>query len=304
MRPRPVSRPPAAPLPGQAARRVSIRLRGLMLGAVLLLASCTAVPPASPAPRRKASRPLVKKVLPAVVNIAVTETRRRQRRGRASCRPNCATPRSGASSAAASATASEQMQGAGSGFIIDPSGIIVTNNHVVGHADKIVVSLADGTRAAGHACIGTRRADRHRGDQGEGGQARCPRSPGATRRKVEVGDWILAAGNPFGLGGSVTAGIVSARGPRHRRRPVRRLPAARRADQSGQFRRPDLQHGRPGGRRQHRHRLAHRRLGRHRLRHPERDRQPHRRRSCAPRAASSAAGWACRSRTPAPDAGR
>ena len=39
--------------------------------------------------------------------------------------------------------------GAGSGFIIDPSGLIVTNNHVVGHADKIVVSLTDGTRAAG-----------------------------------------------------------------------------------------------------------------------------------------------------------
>ena len=39
----------------------------------------------------------------------------------------------------------EQMMGAGSGFIIDPSGMIVTNNHVVGHADKIVVSLTDGT---------------------------------------------------------------------------------------------------------------------------------------------------------------
>ena len=44
--------------------------------------------------------------------------------------------------------------GAGSGFIIDPSGLIVTNNHVVGHADKIVVALTDGTRAA-------RQGDRH-----------------------------------------------------------------------------------------------------------------------------------------------
>ena len=40
----------------------------------------------------------------------------------------------------------EQTMGAGSGFIIDPSGLIVTNNHVVGHADKIVVALTDGTR--------------------------------------------------------------------------------------------------------------------------------------------------------------
>ncbi len=40
----------------------------------------------------------------------------------------------------------EQTMGAGSGFIIDPSGMIVTNNHVVGHADKIVVSLTNGTQ--------------------------------------------------------------------------------------------------------------------------------------------------------------
>ena len=45
----------------------------------------------------------------------------------------------------------EQVMGAGSGFIIDPSGIIVTNNHVVGHADKIVVSLTDGTELPAHA---------------------------------------------------------------------------------------------------------------------------------------------------------
>ncbi len=59
----------------------------------------------------------------------------------------------------------EQVMGAGSGFIIDSSGVIVTNNHVVGHADKIVVSLSDGTELTAHV-IGTGRPDRHRRHQG------------------------------------------------------------------------------------------------------------------------------------------
>jgi serine protease Do len=104
----------------------------------------------------------------------------------------------------------EQMQGAGSGFIIDPSGVIVTNNHVVGHADKIVVSLSDGTELPA-TVIGT--------DDLTDIAVIKVKAPGplpyvhwGDSNKVEVGDWILAAGNPFGLGGSVTAGIVSARG--------------------------------------------------------------------------------------------
>ena len=101
--------------------------------------------------------------------------------------------------------------GAGSGFIIDPSGLIVTNNHVVGHADKIVVSLTNGTRLPARGDR-HRRTDRRGADQGAGDRAAAGAWRSATRRKVEVGDWVLAAGNPFGLGGSVTAGIVSARG--------------------------------------------------------------------------------------------
>ncbi len=168
----------------------------------------TALTLASPAVARSGPdsfAPLVKRVLPAVVNIQVTETvaadgdqlaqlppelqkqfrsRLRQRR--------------------------QQMQGAGSGFIIDPSGYIVTNNHVVGSADKIVVGMTDGTELTARV-VGTDqltdialiKVDAPRplpyvtfGDSGH----------------VEVGDWVVAAGNPFGLGGSITAGIVSARG--------------------------------------------------------------------------------------------
>ena len=104
----------------------------------------------------------------------------------------------------------DQVQGAGSGFIIDPSGIIVTNNHVVGRADKIVVALADGTelpaRLVGADDLTDLAVIRVTPERP------LPAVTWGDSRVVEVGDWILAAGNPFGLGSSVTAGIVSARG--------------------------------------------------------------------------------------------
>ena len=148
--------------------------------------------------------PLVKRVLPAVVNIAVTETvagndpldqlppeiqrqlRDRFRRGR------------------------QQVQGAGSGFIIDPSGYIVTNNHVVGAADTIVVSLSDGTELPAKL-IGTDELTDIAVIKVVAPRP-LPFVTWGDSRAMEVGDWVVAAGNPFGLGGSVTAGIVSARG--------------------------------------------------------------------------------------------
>ncbi len=100
--------------------------------------------------------------------------------------------------------------GAGSGFIIDPSGLIVTNNHVVGHADKIVVSLTDGTRLPARVIGSDELTDIALIKVQASGP--LPAVTFGDSRQVEVGDWVLAAGNPFGLGGSVTAGIISARG--------------------------------------------------------------------------------------------
>ena len=149
-------------------------------------------------------------MLPAVVNIAVTET---VSGGEVlgELPPELRDTPLGREFRKRFGNRREQTMGAGSGFIIDPSGLIVTNNHVVGHADKIVVALTDGTRLAGP---GHRhgRADRRGADQGAGDRAAGRRHVGATPAQVEVGDWVLAAGNPFGLGGSVTAGIISARG--------------------------------------------------------------------------------------------
>ena len=154
--------------------------RNLFLSVALLVAACSPQP-ASARAAPDSLAPLVKKVLPAVVNIAVTET---VSGGDvlANCRRNCATPRSAANSAAASATKHEQMTGAGSGFIIDPSGIIVTNNHVVDHADKIVVSLTDGRQLPANVLgrdeltdIAVIKVDDRR--------RRCRASPGATRAR-------------------------------------------------------------------------------------------------------------------------
>ncbi|MGE0233351.1 MAG: Do family serine endopeptidase [Flavobacteriaceae bacterium] len=96
----------------------------------------------------------------------------------------------------------------GSGFVIDPQGIIVTNNHVIADADEIVVNFNDGTKLDAEL-IG-------RDDKTDVALLRVkPDKPlkavsFGESAKMRVGDWVLAIGNPFGLGGTVTAGIISA----------------------------------------------------------------------------------------------
>ena len=151
--------------------------------------------------------PLVKRVVPAVVSIAVTE-------GTAGAEVQVPEALRGTpyerQFRERHRDRREAVLGAGSGFIIDPSGIIVTNNHVVGSADKITVSLSDG-RELPARLVGT-------DDLTDIAVIRV-QSPGplpfvvwGDSRAVQVGDYVLAAGNPFGLGSSVTQGIVSARG--------------------------------------------------------------------------------------------
>ncbi|MBH68706.1 MAG: serine protease [Rhodospirillaceae bacterium] len=99
----------------------------------------------------------------------------------------------------------------GSGFIIDSSGIIVTNNHVIAEADEIKVRLQDDTEFEAEILGRDPKTD----------IAVLRIKPGKSKLvavefgdsdKLRVGDWVVAIGNPFGLGGTVTAGIVSARG--------------------------------------------------------------------------------------------
>ena len=97
----------------------------------------------------------------------------------------------------------------GSGFVIDPNGIVITNNHVIAEAAEITVNFVDGTKLKAKLIGKDPKTD----------IAVLKVEPEAPLQSVEfgnskalrVGDWVMAIGNPFGLGGSVTLGIVSAR---------------------------------------------------------------------------------------------
>ncbi len=97
----------------------------------------------------------------------------------------------------------------GSGFIIDPKGIVITNNHVIEGADEIIVNLPDGTRLK--ATLRGRDPKTDLAVLIVKPEKPLPYVEFGDSDGVEVGDWVLAIGNPFGLGGTVTIGIVSAR---------------------------------------------------------------------------------------------
>ena len=97
----------------------------------------------------------------------------------------------------------------GSGFIIDAAGVVVTNNHVISDADEVTVILNDGTRLKAEVVGRDKKTDL--------AVLRVkPTKPLKAVKfgdsdKVRLGEWVIAIGNPFSLGGTVTAGIVSAR---------------------------------------------------------------------------------------------
>jgi serine protease Do len=174
--------------------------------ALLPLVGCAAAPPAQAQRGALASLPdfadLAERVLPAVVNISVTAEARteippelrgtpferyfRERRGR------------------------QQTQGAGSGFIVDPAGLVVTAAHVVGNATRVIVAVQSGqeypARVVGSDELTDLALLRIEA------RAPLPAVPWGASTAMRVGQWVVAAGNPFGLGGTVTTGIVSARG--------------------------------------------------------------------------------------------
>jgi serine protease Do len=103
-----------------------------------------------------------------------------------------------------------RSQAMGSGFIIDASGYIVTNNHVIEEGKKISVKLPNGREFQAHL-IGADK-DTDVALLKVDGVSDLPTVAFGDDRRLRVGDWVVAVGNPFGLGGTVTAGIVSSIG--------------------------------------------------------------------------------------------
>jgi serine protease Do len=220
-------------------KRGRIAAAGVGLGAALALSplvwaetlpAAPASPSASGAPQvmlpHESFAPLVKRVLPAVVNISVTESARSDE---SSDQPREGFPHSPfdqflrrffeqqrGGDDEFSQRESPDGDGAvkrialGSGFIIDPEGHIVTNNHVVGEAAKVEVTLQDNTKYTAKIIGRDPRTDLAvlKIDAGKP----LPYVSFGDSSAAEIGDWVVAVGNPFGLGGSVTTGIISARG--------------------------------------------------------------------------------------------
>jgi serine protease Do len=105
--------------------------------------------------------------------------------------------------------APHRINSLGSGFIIDPSGLVVTNNHVIADADEINVILNDGTKLPAELVGKDSKSDlallRVHADHP------LKSVQFGDSDKLRLGEWVIAIGNPFSLGGTVTAGIVSAR---------------------------------------------------------------------------------------------
>jgi serine protease Do len=202
---------------------LSSRLRGSAVAAVAALV--LAVPAGSSSAARPAPdgfADLAEKLLPAVVNISTTQTLKAdsKRERTAPARPQLppGSPfeeffkdffeRNGQQSERPEAKP-RKATSLGSGFVIDPAGYIVTNNHVIADADEITVIFHDDTNLKAELVGRDTKTDvavlRVKTDK------KLAAVTWGDSEKSRVGDWVLAIGNPFGLGGSVTAGILSAR---------------------------------------------------------------------------------------------
>jgi serine protease Do len=195
-----------APIPRQMNGSVVRSLKPILIILFGLLAAPAA---ARPAPDSFAD--LADKLLPTVVNISTSQTLK-------AANPKLSLPDIPPGSPLEdlfkdflqnNRALPRHVTSLGSGFIIDPAGYVITNNHVIADADQITVTLNDGTSLPAKLVGRDEKTD----------LALLKVKPAkplpATKLgdsdHARVGDWVIAIGNPFGLGSTVTAGIVSAR---------------------------------------------------------------------------------------------
>ena len=157
---------------------------------------------------------LVSEVRPAVVNIQITRAIRPAAHSRMKWRrPGMELPemfRHFRSMPEFAMPGMPRAEGVGSGFIVDASGLIVTSHHVVKGAESVTVTLQDGRALEARIAGIDPKTDLALLEVDAGGS--LPVVEFGDSDRTRVGDWVVAVGNPFGLGGTVTAGIVSGRG--------------------------------------------------------------------------------------------
>ena len=151
---------------------------------------------------------LAEKLLPSVVNISTTQT---ITTSRSNPFPFQFPPGSPFEDMFKEFGTPQQRQASalGSGFIIDEKGIVITNNHVIQGADDIVVRV-NGEEEYKAKIVGADPLSDVAVLQIESDEKFIPVQFGDSD-KARIGDWVIAIGNPFGLGGTVTSGIISAR---------------------------------------------------------------------------------------------
>ncbi|MSO53825.1 MAG: Do family serine endopeptidase [Rhodospirillales bacterium] len=207
----------------------------LMSGAILATALSGAPSFARTSPDRLAD--LAEKLLPAVVNVSTMQRSSEARGGGGGGgggggQPSPDTPRfppgspfdeffrdffergrpRGDSAPSTPQQGPRSVTGLGSGFIIDTKGHVVTNAHVIEGAEEITVILHDKSRHKAEVVGRDAKTDLAVLRIKNEGRVALPTVDFGDSDKSRVGDWIVAIGNPFGLGGTVTAGIISARG--------------------------------------------------------------------------------------------
>jgi serine protease Do len=188
-----------------------VRTGNLLAAIAMLLVLATATPSSHAEARQpvESFADLAEASLPAVVNISTTQT--------VSARPRPELPpgtpfedffkeffdrnKDG--------QRPQQSSSLGSGFVISASGIIVTNNHVIAEADSIIVRFQDDHELP--AVVLGRDPKTDLAVLKVESPTPLPYLKIGDSTKIRVGDWVIAIGNPFGLGGSVSAGIISAR---------------------------------------------------------------------------------------------
>ena len=205
-------------MPGSLEAHSSRRLRRPLMAAALasavLALMATGAPLAAPGKGPDSVADTAEKVLDAVVNISTSQTVASQR-GVPMPQLPPGSPfeeffeeffkRRGGEDG----NRPRRVSSLGSGFVIDASGILVTNNHVIAEADEIFANFNDGSRLKAEV-VG-------RDTKTDIAVLRVkPERPikavsFGDSEKLRVGDWVVAIGNPFGLGGTVTVGVVSAR---------------------------------------------------------------------------------------------